>query len=174
MSAVRSEAAALETVQSAALAAAGAQAHAIGSAARARAQEIVAAARAEADALRAGARTRAELEADAEERERLARTHAQAHAGVLAAQRSVLVEATAAARSAGAGLLGDPRYEALLEGVAADARERLAGAGAVRIVAAPRGGLIALTASRQLDYSLDATIERCLETMTSELEALWR
>jgi len=164
----------LETLQAAALHEARERAEAILGAARGRADRILADARLEADAVRERIRDGAEQRAQADERRRVSEAQAQAHARVLAAQRSVLMSATAAARRAAGELVGDPRYDALLTRLARDATQRLAAHGSVQLVAAPQGGLIALTQSRRLDYSLDACVERCLETMTSELEALWR
>jgi len=164
----------LEAVRDAALADASAQADAIGRAARERAEEMLAGARAEVADLLAGRRAAAERLADLQERERLAEVRAQARAMVLHAQRSVLSEATAAARAAARRLVGDRPYRALLERLAADARERLSAGGPVQIVSVADGGFVARAGSRQIDCSLDAQLDRALRSMGGELERLWR
>ena len=93
---------------------------------------------------------------------------------MLRAQRSVLVDARPAVHVAVRPLIDDPRYDRLLERLAADARERLAPVGPVQITALPEGGLVARAGSREIDYSLDAQPDRCLRAMASELGRLWR
>jgi len=163
----------LEAVEVAALAGASSSAEAIRQAARARAGEIVTAARAEAAELIARRRAAAERAAQMHERERLAAARSAARARVLHAQHEVLGEVTAGARAAARRLADDPRYAPLRERFAAEARVRLAGPAGVEIIAAAHGGLIARAGSRQLDYSLDAQVDRCLRAMAGELERLW-
>ena len=164
----------LEAVQHAALAHAEAEADALRRAARERAEELLAAAREQAAALLAERRASADRLAYLQERERLARAREEARAMILSAQRSVLSEATAAARAAVRRLSGERRYQALLGRLEADARLRLSAAGPVEVIKAPGGGFVARAGSRQLDYSLDAQLDRCLESMASEVERLWR
>jgi vacuolar-type H+-ATPase subunit E/Vma4 len=164
----------LATVQDAARHSASAQADSIGRAARERAQQIIDEARAEAAALLARRQAAAERLADLEERQRLADARAEARATVLRAQRSVLSDATSAANAAARGLVDDPRYEWLVERLAADARERLAPRGPAQIAILPEGGLLARAGSCEIDYSLQAQVNRCLQAMASELEGLWR
>jgi len=160
-------------VQDAALGHASVQAQALRDAASARADQVVAAAGEEAAELLAARRARAERLADLEEHERLAEARAQAGATVLSAQRMVLSEATAAVRAAARRLTVDRRYARLLERLEADARRRLEDGEPVQIVPVAEGGFVARAGSRELDYSLDALLERCLEAMTGELERLW-
>ena len=164
----------LDAVREAALADASAQAQALRAAARGRAERILAGARAEAAALLADRRDAATRLADLEEHERLADTRAQAAAKVLSARRRVLTEARASALTAAKRLTDDPRYALLLERRAADARRRLRDGGPVRIVPVAEGGFVAKAGSRQIDYSLDAQVDRCLATMAGELERLWK
>lgn len=164
----------LHAVHDFALGAAATEADAIRRAARERAEKIVADAQGEAAALIAQRRAAAERLADLEERERLAEARAEARATVLRAQRSVLVEARSAVQAAVRRLIDDPRYDRLLKRLTADARERLAPAGPVRITAVPDGGLVARAGSREIDYSLDAQADRCLQAMASDVERLWR
>jgi vacuolar-type H+-ATPase subunit E/Vma4 len=165
---------ALGTVRAVELQLAGEQADAIRNAGAERAEQIVAQARTEAAALidrhRAAARRLAELE----ERDQLAQARAQARAAVLRAQHSVLIEARVAVQTAVGQLAGDPRLERLFERLAADARERLAFAGPVRLEAAAEGGFVARAGSREIDCSLPRHVERCLDAVAGELQDLAR
>ena len=164
----------LDSLKDAAVDSAREEADLIRRAARERAEQILDQAHEEAAALRERRNAVAERLADLEERERLAEARAEARATVLRAQRSVLIDATAQAHAAAARLVDDPRYGRLLERLAADARERLAPIGPARISILPEGGLIARTGNCQIDYSLAAQVERCLQAMASELGRLWR
>jgi vacuolar-type H+-ATPase subunit E/Vma4 len=164
----------LETVQTAALAEDSAKANTLRDVARRRADQVLATAHAEAAALLADRRARAERLADLEEHERLAKARTQAAATVRSAQRTVVTEARMAARAAARRLVGEPRYELLLERLAADARRRLRDGGPVRIEPAAEGGFVARAGSWQIDYSLDAQVDRHLDAMASEVERLWR
>ena len=164
----------LAVVQDATLGGAGAEADAIRRAARERADRLLAETRDEATAVIARRRAAAEQLATAEERERLGRARAAARATVLEAQRAILVEASVAARAAVRGVVGDPRYEPLIERLSVAARERLAGTETVEVVPAVGGGVIVRAGSRELDYSLDAQTDRCLQAIGDELEGLWR
>jgi vacuolar-type H+-ATPase subunit E/Vma4 len=164
----------LDAVHDAALAEALADANEIRRAAHDRAAEVLSNARAEADALVHDRLEAAQALAESLARGELARARGAARATVLHAQRTVLNEAIAAARDRARGLTGDPRYERMVARVTAEARARLAGGGEVSIARAPSGGVIARAGSRGLDYSLDAQIERALESVSSELEGLWR
>ena len=86
----------------------------------------------------------------------------------------MLREAGAAARAAVRALVGDPRFQRLLERQAADARDRLSAAGEVQIVAGAGGGVIARAGSLEIDYSVDTQVERALISADSDLERLWR
>lgn len=164
----------LEAVQVAALATASAEADAIRRAARERAGQIINEARADATALIARRCAAAERLADLEERERLADARAEARSTVLRAQRSVLIEASSAAHAAVRRLVGGSRYERMVKRLATDARERLAPAGPVQIAALPEGGLVARAGSHEINYSLDAQVDRYLQAMASELKRLWQ
>jgi vacuolar-type H+-ATPase subunit H len=165
----------LETVERTAVGAAGAEADEIRRNAHEHAERIIEEARAQAAALIEQRRAAAERLAELEEQEVLADGRAQARATILQAQRSVLTQATAAAHAAARELPGDPRYEALLERLSGDVRERLSPAGPpVELVNLPEGGFVARAGSREIDYSLDAQIDRCLRNMARELERLWQ
>lgn len=163
----------LQTLEQATLASASDEGQQIRDAAAERAQRILAEARAQADALLATRHAEAERQADTQERRRLAQAHTQAREVVLRAQRSVLGQAGEAAHSAARRLVDDPRYVLLLQRQAAEANERLAPAGPVQIITTAEGGLIARAGSRQIDYTLSAQVQRCLESLTGDLERLW-
>lgn len=163
----------LDVVEQATLADAQEQARQIRAGAQARAQQALAAARAEADDLLAEQRARAARRAQTEERRRLAQARADAHALVLHAQRSVMAQARDAAHAAARGLREDPRYARLSERLAGQARRRLASAGPVRIEPAPEGGVVARAGALQIDQSLSAQVERCLEGLAGEMQRLW-
>lgn len=164
----------LAAVEDTALSAAHAEAERIRSAARERAEQLVDDAIAEAAALQARWRATAEQLADIEERRRLAEARAQARAEVLRAQWSVRTQAVAAAHAAARGLVGDSRYELLLDRLSQDARSRLSGDGPVQLVASPGGGFVAQAGTREIDYSLHTQVDRCVQSMAHELELLWR
>jgi vacuolar-type H+-ATPase subunit E/Vma4 len=138
------------------------------------AERIVAQAEADAAALIAARCAAAERLAELDERERLAEARAGARGTVLRAQRSVLLDARAAAHRAVRGLAGDPRLKRLLRRLAADAPERLAVAGPVQVVATSDGGFVARAGTREIDYSLRAQVDRIVDAMAGELERLWR
>jgi vacuolar-type H+-ATPase subunit E/Vma4 len=164
----------LDVAQAAALADARAQARAIRRSAAERADALIAAAHAEASALVRQRRAVAERLAEHERRERLAEARAEARTIVLRAQRTVFEAARTAAHAAAHELASDPGYRRLLAGLSAEARERLAAVGPVEVRSASGGGVIARAGSCQIDYSLAAQVERCLEAMSGELERLWR
>jgi len=164
----------LAAARAAALADARAEADAIHGSATARASALLTATHAEASALVEHRRAAAERIAERERRERLAEARGEARAIVLRAQRTVFDAARTAAHAAARELTSDPGYRRLLARLSAEARERLASAGTAEIVAAPGGGVIAHAGSREIDYSLAAQVERCLEAMSGELEQLWR
>jgi hypothetical protein len=116
----------------------------------------------------------AERLAALEARDRLAEVRAHARATVLRAQQGVLSEARASVHAVVRELVGDPRLDRRLERLAADARERLADAGPVELTQTPDGGFVARAGSREIDCSLRAQVDRCLDAMAAELEQLWR
>jgi vacuolar-type H+-ATPase subunit E/Vma4 len=164
----------LDTVRQVELHAATEQADAIRRAGNRSADQILAQAEADAAALIARRCAAAERLAQLEGRDRLAEARAGARRTVLRAQRGVLIDARAAAQRAVSDLVGDPRLERLLGQLADDARERLAAAEAVRVMATTDGGFVARAGTREIDYSLRAQVDRIVDAMASELERLWR
>lgn len=119
---------------------------------------------------RAEGRAAAELEAARERR----RARREAHAQLLQAQGELYDELR---REASAGVLrlrGEPGYPALLERLTAAARAQLGDEVELEIDPPGRGGVVARAGSRSVDYSLPALVDRCLASLGSELERLWR
>ena len=164
----------LDTVREVELRAATEQADAIRRTADRGAEQILVQAKAEASAVIARRCAGAERLAQLDERERLAEARAGARGTVLRAQRAVLIDARAAAHRAVRDLVGDPRLEGLLHRLAVDARERLAMAAPVQVVATTDGGFVARAGTREIDYSLRAQVDRIVDAMAGELERLWR
>ena len=164
----------LAVAHDAALADARARAHACRCAAAQSADALVSAAYAEARAFADRRRAASERLADLEREARLAAARAQARATVLRARQSVIAEATAAAHAAAHAVVCGPRYESMIERLAAETRERLASSGTVQIVQVPAGGLVARAGSREIDYSLDAQVDRCLAALAGEIDRLWQ
>jgi vacuolar-type H+-ATPase subunit E/Vma4 len=164
----------LDAARTAALADARAAAGVIDRDAAQRSEALLSAARAEAAALLQRRRAAAERLAERERRQRLAEARGEARAIVLRSQQTVFEAVRTAAHAAARELVEHPGYQQLFWRLSADARERLAPAGVAEILAAPGGGVIARVGSREIDYSLDAQVERCLETMSGELARLWR
>jgi vacuolar-type H+-ATPase subunit E/Vma4 len=164
----------LDTVREVELHAATEQADAIRRTADRGAEQILAQAKAEAAAVIARRCAAAERLAQLDERERLAEARANACRTVLRAQRAALIDARSAAHRAVGDLAGDPGLERLLGRLAADARERLAAAGPVQVLATSDGGFVARAGTREIDYSLRAQVDRIVDAMASELERLWQ
>jgi len=150
------------------------EAEAIRRAGESHAERIIAQARADAASLIERRCAAAERLAALEARDRLAEVRAHARATVLRAQQGVLSEARASVHAVVRELVGDPRLDRRLERLAADAHERLADAGPVELTQTPDGGFVARAGSREIDCSLRAQVDRCLDAMAAELEQLWR
>jgi vacuolar-type H+-ATPase subunit E/Vma4 len=140
--------------------------------AEADARERLEAARRDADELIA----RAHAEGEAEGREQAARAQAgerfAAHMQVLAARRASYDALRERARYAALGLREDPSYSHLLARLEAAARRDL-GADAELTLDPSRGGVIARAGSREVDYTLAALAERCVEELGAKVAALW-
>ena len=115
-----------------------------------------------------------QLTDDLERQISLASARSEARAIVLRAQQTVVADATTAAHTAAQRLVSAPRYALLVDRLATEARERLAGGGPVEIRSAPGGGIVARAGSREIDYSLDAQVDRCLAALAGEIDRLWQ
>ncbi len=149
-----------------------------------RAADLLAAADAEGDEAEATARDRAEEMLEAARRDGDAEAHRVAaleeararRAGrerVLAARRAAYRDLQEDCRRAAVGLRLHARYPELADGLARIARRQL-GDGAAVQVDDDRGGLVATSRSRSVDYRLDAVAARCLAARAQEVEQLWR
>ena len=165
----------LESAQLAVLADAARRAEQLRGRAEASRARLLANARAEAEALLARRLATAERLAERERRERLAEARSEARRIVLRARRAVLADASSAAHAAAHELVRDPAYAQLVKALTAEVEERLSTpATRARIEAAPSGGLLARAGSHEIDYSLDAQVDRAMRAMSSGLERLWR
>jgi len=136
---------------------------------------LLASAHAEAETLLARRLELVERLAEGERRERLAEARSEARRVVLRARQAVLADASSAAHSAAHELVGEPAYARLIKTLTAEVHERLSTPAArARVEAAPGGGLRARAGSHEIDYSIDAQVDRCMLAMSSGLERLWR
>ena len=71
------------------------------------------------------------------------------------------------------GLRWDPGYEALLDRLEADARERLGADAAIQRDPPGLGGVIAHDGQRLIDATLPVLAARALEALGSEVDELW-
>jgi vacuolar-type H+-ATPase subunit E/Vma4 len=155
---------------------------ALRAAAEAEAAEVLARAEAEVaglleDAHRESARIRADAAAEGaavargSAALRSARTRREAHEIVLARQSQVYTALVSGVRTAASALRTEPRYPDLLDRLSDRARALL---GPLAVVTeSPAGGIVAERGSRRLDLSLPSVAESTLETMASEVSALW-
>jgi vacuolar-type H+-ATPase subunit E/Vma4 len=152
------------------------------SAAREHAEHLRRSAHEAADALRAAARRDADaiLAEAVADGERAARSTAalrsshvrrQAHETVLAQQSAVRAELQRQVAESAAALRTDPRYAELMDRLTELSRAVL-GPDAV-VSENPRGGVVARSGTRHLDLSLPTLAAQTLESMTSEVSALW-
>lgn len=137
--------------------------------------QLLAGARAEAEALLARRLAIAERLAERERRERLAEARADARRVVLRARRTVLSDTSQAAHAAARELARQPVYAKLMAVLSAEAKERLSTPTEhAHVARAPGGGIVARAGSREIDYSLDSQVNRCMQSLSAELERLWR
>jgi cell division septum initiation protein DivIVA len=163
----------LARAESALLADARAEAEQTIRAAGQQAQALVAQAREEAARLVASARAEGEAEAAVEADRWLALARSDARTEILEARREQYETLRREAQAAAQSLRGTAGYERLLARLERRAREQL-GAAATLERDAAAGGLVARAGKRQVDYTLVALVERCLERVSAEVERLWR
>jgi len=127
----------------------------------------------EADAL--VERSRAEGEAAAERAASRLRAEArtQARTIVLRARRDVYEHFVAESQAAAGRLRDDPGYPALLERLAAAARERLGDDAELEIDVPGRGGVRGRRGRRYVDYSLPVLVDDCIGRLGTRLQELW-
>lgn len=162
----------LDPVREALLAEAEAEAEGIVGQAEERAAAQVAQAEERKAALVRRARAEGETAAELEAASELAQARRTARTLVLESKRAVYDDARREARVAVQRLRSEPRYEELLERLAARAREEL-GPEAELELDPPDGGVIGRVDNRRVDNTLPALVERCLAEHAAELERLW-
>jgi vacuolar-type H+-ATPase subunit E/Vma4 len=137
-----------------------------------RADAQVVEAEAETTALVDRARAEGEAAAELEAAATLALARRRARSAFLQAQREVYDGVRRQAHEAAQELRSTPRYDELVERLAARAAEVL-GAGAEIVRDPPDGGVLARAGNRRLDYTLPVLVERCLARHATEIERLW-
>ncbi|HVP76053.1 MAG TPA: hypothetical protein VMS63_08530 [Gaiellaceae bacterium] len=92
----------------------------------------------------------------------------------LAAQRSLVDELRLRAHDQVLELRTDPGYRELLDRLSRAARSQLGSHVELEVDAPGVGGVIGRAGRQSVDYSLPALVERAIEDLDGELEALWR
>lgn len=161
----------LAPVRAALLAAARAQAGRRLAAADAEADAVLAAARAQAAAMVEQARTEGAADATIALAGARARARREARAIVMAARRDAYRSVREAGRAAVRRLRAEPGYPGLRDRLATALRGRLGPDPLV--VEGATGGMVAETAGRRVDYSLDGFADRAVDALGAELEGLW-
>ena len=141
--------------------------------AAARVESELALARAEADALVARARSEAQQRAELDLRRRSASQRRDAQTRILRARREAYESLREEAIAAALSLRGEAGYEALLDRLEADARACLGSGATIERDPAGAGGVIARDRQRLIDATLPTLVERVLEELGTEVEALW-
>lgn len=137
-----------------------------------RADAQVVQAEAETTALVARARTEGEAAAELEAVSALAEARRRARSLFLHAQREVYEDVRRQAHDGVQELRSTPRYDDLVERLAAHAQAVL-GPDAEIERDPPEGGVIARAGNRRLDYTLPVLVERCLARHAGAIERLW-
>lgn len=148
-----------------------AEADRILSSAKSSADDVVAEATAQADAEVERARHRAELAAQANAEQVLARVRSEGHRAVLVSQQQLRQRLIDEVHASVEELRNDPRYPALVDHLEALARTQLGDEAVIEHV--PAGGIVAEANGRRVDYRLTALVDRALETLDDEVAALW-
>jgi hypothetical protein len=102
-----------------------------------------------------------------------ARARRQARTLVLAARRELYEELVRQARAAAHALRDDPVYAELLERWSAAARAQLGDDAVLEVDPPGVGGVRASSGGRNVDYTLDVLVERCLQRLGGTVERLW-
>jgi vacuolar-type H+-ATPase subunit E/Vma4 len=123
-------------------------------------------------ALVARARAEGEAAADLEAVSELTRARRQARTLVLEVQRAIYDELRRDALDAAQRLRSQPRYDQLLERLAAAVRDEL-GSDAELELNPPDGGVIGHVGNRRVEYTLPVLVERCVAEHGDAVERLW-
>jgi vacuolar-type H+-ATPase subunit E/Vma4 len=162
----------LDPVREALLAQAEVEAERIVGQAEQRAAALVAQAEEQKAALVHRARAEGETAAELEAAFELTQARRTARTLILESKRAVYDDARREARVAVQRLRSGPRYDELLERLAARALEEL-GPEVELELDPPDGGVIGRVGNRRVDHTLPALVERCLAEHAAELERLW-
>ena len=141
--------------------------------AAARVESELAQARAEGDALVARARAEAQQRAELDMQRRSSSQRRAAQARIMRARREAYESLREEAVVAALRLRGEPGYEALLDHLEAEARVCLGPAATIERDPAGAGGVIARDGQRLVDSTLPTLVERALDELGTEVEALW-
>lgn len=128
-----------------------------------RATEIVASAQAEGT-----------VEARLETAATIAAARRRARSVTLAARLELYEELRRQALAAAAQLPTMPSYTEFLQRLERVARADLGADAVVELDAGEAGGVVARAASRIVDYSLPALVDRCISALGERVEELWR
>ena len=129
--------------------------------------------RARARALARQSRLEGEQAAAQEARRRLGAASRRARELRLAAQRALIDELRLRAREAALQVRTDPGYQELLDRLSQAARSQLGPEAELELDPPELGGLLARAASRSVDYTLAALVDRAIVDLDGEVEALW-
>jgi vacuolar-type H+-ATPase subunit E/Vma4 len=103
----------------------------------------------------------------------LRRAHSEAHEVRLRTQAAIHQQLVDHTRRSVVAMRSDPRYPALLDGLEALARRQLGAGAVIDRDPDPDGGLIAVSGSRRVDYTLPALADRALDALGDEVALLW-
>jgi vacuolar-type H+-ATPase subunit E/Vma4 len=161
----------LETVRNHHLAVARERADALLGDARAQARRIVSKSSADAAALIEHAEKEGEEAAELDTSREWTAARRRARGIILAARQGACRDLQAAVAAA---VRADPRYPALLERLANEARRRLGPGADVDIDTSGDLGVSATRKDRHIDWSLDSLVVEGIERLGPEIEELWR
>jgi vacuolar-type H+-ATPase subunit E/Vma4 len=161
----------LEAVRSGHLAAARVHGDALLQDARAQARQIAARSASDAAALIEQAEKEGEEAAELDTSREWTAARRRARGTVLAAQQEVLEQLHAAVAAA---VRADPRYPALLERLADEARRTLGPGADVRVDERGDLGVSATRKDRHVDWSLDSIVSECIDKLGPGVVGLWR
>ncbi len=131
-------------------------------------------ARARWEALTARSRAQGERAAAQEARRRLGAASQRGRELELVAKRALVEELRAQTLAAALDLRDDPRYGPLLERLSQTAEAQLGPGAEIEVDPPGLGGARARAGDVSVDYTLPALVERAIQDLGAELEALWR
>jgi vacuolar-type H+-ATPase subunit E/Vma4 len=137
-------------------------------------RRLVSAAEAEARSLTAEGRGEGERAAVREALRRRALASRHGRELRLEAERALIDDLRVRARVKALALRGDRRYSELLERLSRVARSQLGPDAQLEIDPEDAGGVVGRAGRRSVDYTLPMLVDRAIEDLDGELEALWR